>query len=449
MKCDIVLANIPRTDPRAPYLGTFLLKSIVQNNGFTCKSFDWNRDLHDKTKNNKIFDRSDLYFNLKEKFDILWNDDLEDICHGWIKELQECNPDWFGITFMSQRQVHMGRKLVELVREKLPNTKIVVGGFFVASKPFKVGADLKKEGLIDYYINGEGEDAIVELLKGNDALQGINTEISTIPPDINLNPTPDFSDVLHYDYSRYYIYNSRGCVNKCKFCNENEYSKGYRFRKGELVCRDLIETKKATGINQFFFVDSLINGNPKEFRKLVKLLHGHNIEWSGQFLCNGWMKEEEYRDAKESGLKGFSMGIESASYRIRKEMGKGFTNEHLNQTIKYATESGMYIDIMLIVGWPTETEDDFLETLDFIEKISKIKNIRVNPGLTLRLNRQMNLYKDLKMTTDPGGKWIYKDNVYKLRKDRWLRLVEHCKLVGIEVEERQREKVEENYNDIQ
>jgi len=451
MKVDIVLANIPRSDPTLTYLGTPLLKSIIQSNGFVCKTFDWNRDLYDRTENKQIFYRGDLDFNLEDRFEILWNTELRSITLEWLKEVEKYDPEWFGVTVMSQRQARLAIKIFELIREKYPHIKTIVGGFYVGMYNVWYGTKLKNEGLIDYFVNGEGDEAIVNILKGNFDFKGINSLEISDSPNLNTLPIPDFSDICHFEYDKYYTFASRGCVNNCGFCTEKEqYTKQFRFRKAELIARDMLDIKEKYNFKKILFADSLINGNPKEFKKLIRLLDGKDIKWGGQYVCTNWMTEEDYKIAFNSGLVDVAVGVESASERIRNEMGKYFSNEALYQTARWTTKNKIWFTPMFIIGWPTETEEDFQETLDFLTEISTYGYVgQVNPGLTLRLNSNMRTTQEFNIKKDSNGHWFYKDNDYKLRQDRWNRFVDHCKKVGLRVTERHRETVEENYSDIQ
>lgn len=446
-KYDIVLATIPKSDHNAPLIAPFLLKSILQKNGFTCKAVDWNRDLYEKTGDKDLFDRG-LTFNKKEFFDKVWDNKLKDICLTWIKELKSYNSEWVGISFLSQRNTHMGKRILELIRKNIPKIKIVVGGFMISGDNNCLGPKFLEDGLIDYFIDGEGEDAIVNLLQGNYDFSGINKLGSWIPVDINHEFIPDYSDVVHYKYKFYDIYNSRGCVNNCLFCVEHLFAKGYRHRKSEFVYKEMLDIRNKYNNRSFRFVDSLINGNPKEFRKLCHLLYDKKFSWWGNFLITKWLTEKDFENASRAGLKDISVGVESASERIRYEMRKGFSNVNLYNTVDYAMKNNIKFSANIMVGWPTETDQDFNETLDFITFLSKYKNVSINPGPTVRTGKNAILYEKYKMETDENGHWVYQNNNYEVRKNRWIKLVDHCKNFGVNVSEHHRDRVEETFNDI-
>ena len=64
------------------------------------------------------------------------------------------------------------------------------------------------------------------------------------------------------------------------------------------------------------------------------------------------------------------IGLESGNERIRnKILNRVYTNETIIRAIKIARENGVEIGIFNMVGLPTETSDDFLDTLIMNQKI--------------------------------------------------------------------------------
>jgi radical SAM superfamily enzyme YgiQ (UPF0313 family) len=169
---------------------------------------------------------------------------------------------------------------------------------------------------------------------------------------------------------------------------------------------------------------------------LCKLLKGKGIRWYGQTICNPRMKKEDFKLLRESGLYYLCVGVESASERIRIEMGKSFTNKELDHYLFSLKENGISVRVSLIVGWFTETEEEFQETLDFLSYAAKHKIIdKVALGGTLSTGRAhrsiapwVRMYKDYNhlLEWDEHDNWIYKDNSMGVRIKRWVRLKEHC-----------------------
>ena len=406
---DIVFVSVPETNTEGPYLAPFLLKAAVQNNGFKSKAFDFNKDHH----NNGT-----------------WVND-------WLNEIKHADPKWVGISFMNRKQIDAGKELLSAIRQSMPHVKIVAGGYCVGHhKGDEFGVELTKKKLVDHLIKGEGEEAIVDLLNGI-----YSTEYTT-PVPIDKIPIPDYSDVIHHNYDKYFITGSRGCPMKCTFCTENMFSKYYRYRSADSIISEMTYVKQQTGVNRFYFADSLVNGNPKQFRELISRLPEIEVKWQGYFSCLNIYTREDYENAAKAGLVHVSVGVESGSETIRKEMGKTSTNESLYKLIGTFADNGVDVTILLIVGWPTETEENFEETLQFITNISKYDNLLVQPGTTLLVGPEMiTLNKKYKLIRPYGDKWRYGKNTKEERKKRWLRLVDHCKKLNVSVSEQHRKTI--------
>lgn len=448
MNYDIVIATLPKTYFDAPLLAPSLLKSVLKEKGFECRVVDWNYDFYKRSKDTEVFDKAeflstnDSMFVQWSLFKEIWEMGLNEMTNQWVDELIEYNPKWFGLTLFSDANFHVAYKLLEIIREKAPHIIIVAGSDGVAS-PLRnpnVGEYLKKKGLLDYYIVGEAENTLVELMKGNVNYPGINGNGFDKTVDISSQPLPDYSDLDMKGYNALWIMGSRGCVNKCAFCESNRYYKGYRLRSPKNISDEMITLKDTYNIHVFNFADNVINANLKHLRELCKLLKGHGFKWYGQTVCNPKMQDEDFKLMHEAGVFHVTLGIESGCERIRKEMGKQYTNDELKYYLHTLAKYNITVRASLIVGWFTESEEDFQETLDFLTYTSKHKIIKkISPGGTLTtgayraIGKDIPMYKDYNhlLEWDEHDNWIYKDNSMPVRVKRWVRLRDHCLKLGL------------------
>jgi len=61
-------------------------------------------------------------------------------------------------------------------------------------------------------------------------------------------------------------------------------------------------------------------------------------------------------------------GVESGCQKMRNVLKKGVTNEHCDNAIRWAKETGMFVTVSVILGYPGETKETLQETLDFVRK---------------------------------------------------------------------------------
>ena len=157
-------------------------------------------DNHDK----KIIADLENYFTVNTTLDtdtqILVNQYYELV----IKELVELNPKWIGFsvfTFQCQRAC---TEILQRLRSRYKG-RIMIGGAGISTRGIaSSNADyankLMEEGLIDAYIKGDGDIALIELMKNNFDYAGINGNPYAGVPDLNVIPKPDWSDVIDLPY---------------------------------------------------------------------------------------------------------------------------------------------------------------------------------------------------------------------------------------------------------
>ena len=68
-------------------------------------------------------------------------------------------------------------------------------------------------------------------------------------------------------------------------------------------------------------------------------------------------------------------GVESGSERVRDHMKKQFSNQDLDEFVHEAHKNGVTLQFLMIIGYPTETHEDFLETLRMFKRYKKYDNL--------------------------------------------------------------------------
>ncbi|MBN3037895.1 MAG: radical SAM protein [Candidatus Omnitrophica bacterium] len=191
--------------------------------------------------------------------------------------------------------------------------------------------------------------------------------------DLNSLPFADFSDFDLFDYTaeELPIATSRGCINRCLFCSESRVWGRYRFRNAESVFAEIKQQLSYYPfIKSFFFNDSLLNGSLVTLGKLSDLLTENKIkiQWGGQAAIRQGMSKELIEKMRKAGFSHVSYGLESASPRILRMIGKNFTVALAERVIRDTKKADIRTDVNVIVGFPTETREDILETVNFLRR---------------------------------------------------------------------------------
>lgn len=172
------------------------------------------------------------------------------------------------------------------------------------------------------------------------------------------------------------ILSSRGCIGKCKFCTEKLLYKHIKIRKPEYIFNEIKYYYNKYGIKWFTFYDSMINASLKTLKTWMKLIIKENIKiyWDAQILIRNDMDDETFKLIKESGNIDLFIGLESGSDTVLKKMGKFFNTNDAIMFFKKLNNYDIFFEISLIAGYPGETEDEFNQTLQFLEKYKNLIN---------------------------------------------------------------------------
>lgn len=369
---DILFCSAPGTFSSRPTLAPAILKSCAVNAGFDARALDLNIEIHNQICTSPRQKLLEDFFQLQKIHEDIVNDigDLVDYCADRIIQL---NPRILALSLLTQDSQFFTVWLCYHLKTLRPDLRIVIGGSgiknFVAESKINFAELLQSKGYINDYINGDGEYSVVEYLRDNLSYPGINSGVWQPIKDLNALPYPDFSD---YDFSLYAekgipICDSRGCVRTCEFCDIIEHWKRYQYRTAENIFDEMLYQIQQHNITRFFFYNSLTNGNMKEFQKLLDLMCEYNVQhptaqisWDGYFIVRNKQQHPENFWQKIKLSNGYlQLGIESVVEKVRVALGKNFTNEDIDYHLEMAKKYSVPLLLLLIVGYPTEVQQDF------------------------------------------------------------------------------------------
>lgn len=424
MKYDIAIVVLPFVRPDCPS-GPGKLKAYVEQFGFNCKILDWNIDLWHELKKQELWGKGLIEYE--------WKDSLKRFTEKKVEEIKSLNLKYIGLSAFSYPKTTLFlTEVCKILRSRLPDIKIIIGGHCVAAD--NCGKIMKSKGLVDYFVIGEGEEPLLNLLKNKDMIAGVNGSSPEQIKKLDSLPFPDYSDYNLDLYNNKFLYveTSRGCIFKCNFCRRPLPT--FKYKSGYRVAKEILFLNKKYKINKIHFEDSLLNGNPKELKNLCSSIIKLNdegilpkINWSGfiNILPKKVMKAEIFYLMKKSGCVGLSFGVESASEKVRNDMRKIISDSNIDFTINQCYNNNIPLTICFMIGYPTETEEDFNKNLEFVRKHSdKADKINIILGATYILQDETEIFnkqKEMGIEIDIHGNWFKGNNNLPIRFNRWLR----------------------------
>jgi len=414
-RLDMLIVAMPVLDLQYPPSSPAIIKACVQSAGYTARTLDLNILL----KN--ICGSTDRFFQVQYNFenvsptivdttnviDAFFNND-KDIINQWIDQsigqIKKHNPVWLGISVFSYKSHKATLALCVEVKRQLPDIKIVLGGRgsssfalgpdhsqfhakienFLGKYPYKnFGETLLHYTLADKVIQGDGEQAVIDLLAGTTE-HNIKAQLE----DINLETLP-FVDFDDYDLSAYEYINeltipitgSKGCVRKCTFCDIPVLWPKFKFRSGDHIANEMIHLYNRYGVKKFYMSDSLVNGSLKAFKDFTSTLANYNatnadrpIKWVGQYITRSRsdsLDDEYYNQLKLSGGEGLTIGVESGSDSVRAHMKKQFTTADIDYELAQFDRRGIVCVLLFFSCYPTETWQDFMDTVNMFIRYQK------------------------------------------------------------------------------
>jgi anaerobic magnesium-protoporphyrin IX monomethyl ester cyclase len=298
------------------------------------------------------------------------------------KNIKSFQPDVVGITAVSQNFNHAVRH-AKLARKH--GLLTMIGGVHVSILPESLSEDM------DVGCIGEGELTVVELMK-------VFVKHKSFPPDeleridnivywkngklIKTRPSQLISDMDHQiphpdrslegPVAHAYVFSSRGCPYRCVFCSSSRYWNQVRFFSPEYVFSELEEVAKKSGAKIISFYDDLFVANKKRLHDIATLIEQSGLSKKLKFTCScrsNLVTEDVVADLKRMGVVSVGMGLESGNPRILNYLkGKTVTVETNNRAIQLLVSAGIKANASFVIGSPTETEEEMMDTYDFIRK---------------------------------------------------------------------------------
>jgi len=305
-------------------------------------------------------------------------------------EIADFKPDLIGMSvftgYLNKRYVDLSRKL------KSAGHLIVWGNAHPSLLPEQVLA----EPAIDFVVIGEGEETLVELVKNLGDKENYKNIAGLGFKDKNgeivINPRRNFGDMDKYlidwslinveDYIVPYFSNkyqrtlavvtSRGCPFNCQFCYNLVFNnRRWRSHSADKLIANLkpiIEKYKIQAIrflDDNFFVDK---------ERAFAIARGLGLPYFADSRVE-FVDEKFVVNLKATKCQEIMFGFESGSDRILREVvQKGTTTQNIVRAVTLLKGSGIMASGSIVFGLPSETKEEYKETMNLIIKLLEINN---------------------------------------------------------------------------
>lgn len=292
--------------------------------------------------------------------------------------------DLVGISALTFNLIDCWR-VARLVKRIRPEALVCLGGQHVTLYPRET---LGLEG-VDFVIHGEGERSftrLVEVLRAGARpeelarIRGLGfrrgEELFVHPEqdrieDLDALPHParHLIDLDRYDHvaaagrRMATVQTSRGCPARCLFCDIRRTA--FRKRSPEDVLRELRDLADR-GVDDVFFVDDTITIDRQRLFELCELVRRSGVPLRFKISARVDTVTPRLLEAlRRAGCYRIHYGVESASPRLLRYLQKQTTPERIAEAFRWTHEAGIGTFAYCMIGIPTETRAEALNTVDF------------------------------------------------------------------------------------
>ena len=309
-----------------------------------------------------------------------------------VPRLRESGATVVGLSVCFPGQLQPAYAFAHAIKRALPNVHVTCGGPGITQMMIRLsGKRLARAlGPFDSACLFEGEHTLLSLVRAlstgrplrelanvvvRDKLMGARWLSGHGMEDLKALPPPDFEGmpldlylsprlVLPYDPTR-------GCYwGKCTFCHYGLAEVGtakYRERDVARVVSDLRALSEKHGTRFFYLSQDSVA--PKTIVKLAQAIVDASLDvrWATDLKPEKYLTQERADVLRKGGAIACALGVESASPRVLDLIDKGAPIDVVSDVIDRLSTAGVAAEAMCFTEFPTETRDEAVATLDFLD----------------------------------------------------------------------------------
>lgn len=290
--------------------------------------------------------------------------------------------------------LRLGTQVAERARAAHPDAFIVFYGLYAS-----LNAEYLLRSHADAIIGGEYEQALLALITALDsgvntddvAISGVRTQRVDAAPVLQRlafatparGALPELSQYAHLVRGDEivpagYVEATRGCLHTCLHCPITPVYGGRFFVVPRAIVLDDIRAQIAAGARHITFGDPDFLNGPGHAMAIVRALHAE----FPQVTFDATIKVEHILERRELIAEMGQLGcafivsaVESLSPDVLRHLAKGHTRADVVEALRIMDAAGIPMRPTFVAFTPWTTADDYLETLDFVERQGLIEHI--------------------------------------------------------------------------
>jgi anaerobic magnesium-protoporphyrin IX monomethyl ester cyclase len=309
-----------------------------------------------------------------------------------IPRLQSARPRAVGISVCFPGQLQPAYAFAHQLRAALPGVHLTCGGPGITQMMIRLsgGALAKALGPFDSAVLYEGEHTLASLVRAlesgtslrrvpnvvvRDALLGARWTPAHGMEDLTKLPPPDFDGMPLDRYFAPEVFlpydPTRGCYwGKCTFCHYGLAEVGtakYRERPVAAMVEHLRALRDRHRTRRFYFSQDSVA--PKTLLALSKgLIEARlDLRWATDLKPEKYLTAERAKVLADAGAVACALGVESGDDRVLSLIDKGPPVAVVADVIDHLAGAGVAAEAMCFTDFPTETREEALSTLEFLE----------------------------------------------------------------------------------
>ena len=308
--------------------------------------------------------------------------------------LHAYKPDIAGITLPFPGTVYAACRLAATIRRISPSTRIVFGGGYVNTE-LRDLTDPRVFDFADDLCLDEGFAPWRGILGKGPRVRTMSRTAPGLPvPDLGTcADSPPASPIPSYiglDLTRYInlvemanpmhrmwsdgkwvkLQLANGCYwHRCAFCDVSlDYIGRYEAPDAARLVDAIIRLKRETGQSGFHFTDEALA--PALIRRLCEELLARRVTvtWWGNVRFEKSFTPALADLMAQAGCIAVSGGLECAHDRLLALMNKGITLDGATRAFQAFSDAGILVHAYLMYGFPTQTERETLDALDYVRQ---------------------------------------------------------------------------------